>query len=363
MQNNANNGLAAYRNNGAEIMQLNDIAGILDREYKKKIINFFDGKENKALMFLSGILADIQRNPKLKECDQQTLFNAYMMMAQLKLMPSGVSGEAYVLPYNDKRRGMIAQFQLGYQGLVTLFYRAGALKIHSDIVRKNDKFSYVNGEVKHEPDIFGDERGEAIGAYVIIDLQSGGQVAKVMSKKEIMTIGEKFSKSFRGDFSPWKASQDPELWMWKKTVLKQAAKLVPKNESINMAIAEDNKDSVIEDKKDRFGGVELPDPRALKVEPAKTEKAVAAVNEMMDEVKESAEKMEKEAEVTYEATNTGLFCTVCGQEMTSGDVDFCDNKEMPHTCADCRRKQEKTPASSVIAQRNSLRENGNGKEN
>jgi hypothetical protein len=36
--------------------------------------------------------------------------------------------------------------------------------------------------------------------------------------------------------------------MWKKTVLKQAAKLVPKNATIFQAIQEDNKDSIIADR-------------------------------------------------------------------------------------------------------------------
>jgi recombination protein RecT len=164
-------------------------------------------------------------------------------MAQLELMPSDVSGEAYVLPYKGQ-----AQFQLGYQGLVTLFYRSGAKDITTEIVYKNDTFSYRNGEVMHEPDIFGDDRGEAIGAYVIVTVQSGGKVTKVMSKKDILAIGKKFSKSFGTNFSPWDAKNDPELWMWKKTVLKQAAKLVPKNSQIVHAIAEDNQDSIIADR-------------------------------------------------------------------------------------------------------------------
>ena len=61
----------------------------------------------------------VQRTPKLLECTPETLLNSCMTMASLKLMPSGVSGEAFVLPYKNKGV-MEAQFQLGYQGLVTL---------------------------------------------------------------------------------------------------------------------------------------------------------------------------------------------------------------------------------------------------
>lgn len=223
-----------------------DLKVFLFKNYQKQIENFF-GEPEKALEFLSNVMASVQRLPTLIECRPATVINSFMTMASLKLMPSGVSGEAYVLPYKNK--GVLeAQFQLGYQGLVTLFYRAGARSIAAEIVRKKDKFSYKNGVLDHSPDVFSDDRGEAIGAYVTVTTQQGGLVTKVMSKKEILDIAKKFSKSYGGDFSPWNEKSDPELWMWKKTVLKQAAKLVPKNETIFKAIDADNKDSIISDR-------------------------------------------------------------------------------------------------------------------
>lgn len=223
-----------------------DLRLVLYRNYQTQVESLF-GDKDKARRFLTGIIADVQRVPKLLQCTPVSLINSYITMAELGLMPSGVSGEAYVLPY-DSNKGMQAQFQLGYQGLVTLFYRAGARSITAEIVRKEDEFSYVNGQLKHVSDPFKKDRGEAIGAYVIVELQAGGKVTKVMSKEEILEIGQKFSKSFNSKFTPWNVENDPQLWMWKKTVLKQAAKMVPKNETIFKAIALDNKDSIIEDR-------------------------------------------------------------------------------------------------------------------
>lgn len=233
-----------------------DLAQLIATHYMKAIKNFF-GNEEQALEFATNIRASVQRVPKLLECTPESLLNSFMTMASLKLMPSGVSGEAYVLPYENKKKGITeAQFQLGYQGLITLFYRAGARSIVSEIVHEKDFFEYLNGEVKHIPDVFADDRGEAKGAYVIVELQTGGKVSKVMSKKEILDIAQKFSKSY-GGFGPWSEGQDPQRWMWRKTVLKQIAKLVPKNETIYRAIAEDNKDSIISDKPSR---IESPAP-------------------------------------------------------------------------------------------------------
>jgi len=233
----------------AAIKNEQDLKVVLSGEYRKQIENYF-GNPQRALEFLSNVVASVQRNPKLIECSPQSLINSFMVMASLKLMPSGISGEAYVLPYNIKNQGMIAQFQLGYQGLVTLFYRAGVRSITAEIVYEKDDFKYTNGVLAHNPDVFADDRGAAKGAYVIIELQAGGLITKVMSKKQILDIAKKFSKSFSG-FGPWSEGQDPELWMWKKTVLKQAAKLVPKNETIFKAIDADNQDSIISDRLDK----------------------------------------------------------------------------------------------------------------
>lgn len=228
--------------NQIAIKSPDDLKVFLAKNYVNQIKNFF-GEEKQAMKFLSSVMNDVQKTPKLLECEPLSLVNSYMTMAQLGLMPSGVSGEAYVLPYNNKN-GLVAQFQLGYQGLVTLFYRSGGQSIRAEIIREKDDFSYENGVIKHKIDIFksNDERGEPIGAYAIA-MVNGQEIAKAMNKTDILDMGKNFSKSFNTSFTPWKEANDPELWMWKKTVLKQLGKLMPKNETIFKAIAEDNQDS------------------------------------------------------------------------------------------------------------------------
>ena len=233
------------KNSVQVVGSVNSLKAMLDEDFKRSVLNYFEGDKTKLAKFLSSVVSAVQRTPELLNCEAKSVINSFMTMAHLEFMPSDISGEAYVLPYKGK-----AQFQLGYQGLVTLFYRAGAKSIVAEIVKKNDKFSYLNGVIEHNSNIFSD-RGESIGAYVIIELQMGGKISKVMSEKEIMNIGENFSKSFKSDYSPWNKKNDPELWMWKKSVLKQAAKLVPKNETIFKAIAEDNKESNISERMEK----------------------------------------------------------------------------------------------------------------
>lgn len=226
-----------------------DLKIFLAKNYMAQIKNFF-GDEKQAMKFLSSVMADVQKTPALIECEPTSLINSYMTMAQLGLMPSGVSGEAYVLPYNKGQNGKIAQFQLGYQGLITLFFRAGGTSVRAEIVREHDEFSYENGQVRHKIDIMksNEKRGEAVGAYAIA-IVNGHEIAKAMNADDILGMGKKFSKSFDSKFTPWNEDNDPELWMWKKTVLKQLGKMLPKNETIYKAIAADNEDSIISDRK------------------------------------------------------------------------------------------------------------------
>lgn len=226
-----------------------DLKKFIATNYMAQIKNFF-GDEKQAMKFLSSMMADVQKTPTLLECEPSSVINSYMTMAQLGLMPSGVSGEAYVLPYNKGQNLKVAQFQLGYQGIITLFYRAGGQSVRSEIVREHDDFSYENGVINHKIDIMKSNkaRGDAVGAYAIGTVNNI-EITKVMNKEDIMLMGSKFSKSFSTNFTPWKETNDPELWMWKKTVLKQLAKMLPKNETINKAFAEDNEDSIVSDLK------------------------------------------------------------------------------------------------------------------
>ena len=75
----------------------NDLKKFLATNYMNQIKNFF-GDEKQAMRFLSGVMSAVQRLPKLLECEPMSIINSFMTMAQLGLMPSDVSGEAYVLP-------------------------------------------------------------------------------------------------------------------------------------------------------------------------------------------------------------------------------------------------------------------------
>lgn len=210
-------------------------------DYQKQVLNYFSGQKEKAMKFMSAVVYSAQRNPALLECDRTTLLHAFMSAAEYQLYPSSVSGEAYVIPYKGK-----AQFQLGYQGIITLLYRAGVEAVNAQIICEKDIFEYEEGlepKLVHKPNVL-ENRGKPIGVYAIAAV-NGHKLFKVLSETDVMKF-KGFSQSKNSEYTPWNSDNDPELWMWRKTAIKQLSKLLPKNETLQKAIEKDNEDSIIE---------------------------------------------------------------------------------------------------------------------
>lgn len=238
-------------------------------DYQKQVTNYFSGNKEKSMKFMSAVVHSVQKVPGLLECDRTSLMNAFMACAEYELYPSNVSGEAYVLPYKGK-----AQFQLGYQGIITLLYRAGIESIHTNLVFENDTFEYEEGldsKLVHKPTIFGKSKGKVVGVYAIASV-NGQKLFKVMSRDEVMKFRE-FSQSKSSEYSPWNEKNDPEGWMLRKTCIKQLAKILPKNDSLMRAVEKDNQDSVIAAQRGSMDAGGLAVGRALHSAPSPEEEA------------------------------------------------------------------------------------------
>lgn len=239
-----------------EISTIDSFKQELFKNHYNTLVNFMKNEDN-AKKFMSAVVYSVQKTPKLLECKRESLMNAFMTCAELGMYPSSASWECYILPYEKKKQvwtnwiteRIDAQFQLWYQWLITLFYRSWLQAIRSEIIRENDKFEYINWQVKHTVDIFKSqkERWKPMWAYVIATINNQ-EIAKAMNADDILKF-KTFSKSASSSYSPWNETKDPELWMWKKTVIKQLAKLLPKNETISKAVEIDNQDSIINDEK------------------------------------------------------------------------------------------------------------------
>ena len=176
--------------------------------------------------FVRTSLTAINSNPKLLQCSPQSLLAAVMNSAQLGLEFNTPLGESYLIPYENKRKGIVeVQFQIGYQGLLKLAHNTGQFRrITAKEVHENDDFDidYGTGEIKHKPVLIG-ESGDVIGYYAVYETKEGGRDSFYMSKEDAESYGRKFSKSFNS--GPWKTNFDA---MAKKSCIIQVLKYAPK---------------------------------------------------------------------------------------------------------------------------------------
>ncbi len=173
----------------------------------------------------------VRKNPDLANCDTQSFLGALMTCSQLGFEPGSPTQEAYIVP----RKGQ-AEFQLGYQGMVTLFYQhpmASSIKVET--VRENDYFEHEEGleeRLVHRPCSTG-PRGRAIAYYSVARLINGGRTFKVMYPDEIEERRQKLPSK---NSAAWRDNYDE---MAKKTVLRNHFKALPKSAQLARAMAHD----------------------------------------------------------------------------------------------------------------------------
>ncbi|BEO91127.1 recombination protein RecT [Fusobacterium nucleatum] len=168
--------------------------------------------------FVRIAITTIRQNPKLAQCNQESLLGALMVSAQLGLEP-GVLGQCYLIPY-----GRECQFQIGYKGMIELLRRSGQLKdIYAYSVYENDEFEMTYGldrDLKHKPNL--QNKGNFIGCYCVAVLKDDARAFEYMTKEEIEAHGKKFSKTYSN--GPWKTDFEA---MAHKTVVKKMLKWLP----------------------------------------------------------------------------------------------------------------------------------------
>lgn len=172
-------------------------------------------------------LTALSSTPKLAECDRNSFLGGLMQAAQLGLEPNTPLGQAYLIPFNNRKKGIVeCQFQIGYKGLIDLAYRSGEMaSIYAHAVHEGDDFEYEYGldqKLVHKP--ASTNRGKPVCYYAVWKLKTGGYGFGVMSVEDVAAHAQKYSQAYSYSSSPWKTEFDE---MAKKTVLKAVLKYAP----------------------------------------------------------------------------------------------------------------------------------------
>lgn len=169
---------------------------------KNHINNVIGGKDGQR--FISAIISATTTNPTLQECTNQSILSAALLGESLKLSPSPQLGQYYLVPFNDKEKGKVAQFQLGYKGYIQLAIRSGYYKkLNVLAIKKGEliRFDPLNEEieVKLIEDEEERETAETIGYYAMFEYTNGFRKAIYWSKTKMTNHAVKYSPGFAAD--------------------------------------------------------------------------------------------------------------------------------------------------------------------
>lgn len=262
-------------------------------------------KDGKA--FITSITSAVAANPKLQECTNVSIFSGALLGTSLNLPPSPQLGYFYLVPFKDKKAGVIkAQFQLGYKGFIQLALRTGQYKrlnvveikegefVNWNPLTEDFQFKCIDNEEERE-------KAPTVGYYVMFELVNGFVKQMYWSRKKMEIYADTYSQAF--DLAIYKQLLDGtykgELWklsshwynefddMAKKTMLKQIiSKFGPMSTEMARAVESDEASIKID------GSAEILEAETVPI--AKTEQEQAQEPEQTQQPEEENEIQEQE---------------------------------------------------------------------
>ena len=218
--------MASVSNSLTKANQKMGMTAYLTQDSVKQQINNVIGGKN-GTRFITSIVSAVQTNPALQECTNQSILSAALLGETLNLSPSPQLSYFYMVPFQDNKRGCkVAQFQIGYKGLIQLAIRSGQYKKINVLSIKKGELEYfdpLNEEIKVKlmVDKWDErEKAETIGYYASFELTNGFKKAMYWSKEQMEHHAITYSPGY-------KAKKGYTFWekdfnrMAEKTMLKQ----------------------------------------------------------------------------------------------------------------------------------------------
>lgn len=179
------------------------MAAYLDQDAVRNQINSIVGGKN-GTRFISSVVSAVNNNPALQECSHPSILSAALLGEALNLSPSPQLGQYYMVPFDDKDKGKVAQFQLGYKGYIQLAIRSGQYKKLNVLAIKEGeliRFDPLNEEIEVQliEDEEERENAETIGYYAMFEYVNGFRKALYWSKKRMEAHAMKYSKGYASD--------------------------------------------------------------------------------------------------------------------------------------------------------------------
>ena len=174
-------------------------AYLTNEAVKAQITKVVTGKNGDR--FITSIISAVNTNPALQECTNQSILSAALLGESLKLSPSPQLGQYYMVPFNDKTKGKVAQFQLGYKGYIQLALRSGQYrKLNVLAIKEGELIRYdplaEEIEVKLIEDEEERENAPTIGYYAFFEYLNGFRKSMYWSKNKMLLHADRYSQAF-----------------------------------------------------------------------------------------------------------------------------------------------------------------------
>ncbi|MGW1679357.1 recombinase RecT [Saccharopolyspora sp. NPDC002376] len=184
----------------------------------------------------------LRRDRKLMEAatrSPNSLMVALMEAARLGLEPG--TEQYYLTPRKVKGVPEVLGIT-GYQGLIELMYRSGAVaSVVVEVVREHDVFVWRPGALDdqvpprwngpqarpfHDADWFGtaETRGALKGVYAYAEMTNGATSKVVVLGRDHIARAKESAQGADSQYSPWKTNEEA---MWLKTAARRLSKWVP----------------------------------------------------------------------------------------------------------------------------------------
>jgi recombination protein RecT len=166
--------------------------------------------DNFAKQMITAVGIEIAKSKKLAECNLMSIKKCVLQLSVLGLIPSSVTGHAYLIPYKST-----CTLIIGYKGLINLMCRErNVLDVEARTICEGDECSVrqgTNPSIEHTYALTG--RGKMTHVYAILRYNDGSSRYEIMSKDEIDKIKN------QGSANPiWQKHYEA---MAKKTVIRR----------------------------------------------------------------------------------------------------------------------------------------------
>jgi recombination protein RecT len=200
------------------------VKDFFNRDGVKQKFNELLGKRSTG--FMTAVLQVVAMSDKLAQADPESVFNAAATAATLDLSVNPNLGQAYIIPYNIKRKNPMtgrdewvcaAQLQIGYKAFIQFAQRTGLFQTISAAPVLEGQLVENNPLTGPTFDWSAKSGEKIVGFVAYFKLLNGFEKYLFMTAEEMQQHGAKYSKTFSYGDSLWKKDF---VGMGNKTVIK-----------------------------------------------------------------------------------------------------------------------------------------------